>query len=133
MRVDGVNDFNIPRSSGMDVAMGKVVTDVAQYSSEMILYNINFYTSVLAVNCVCVIRDNLYKTLLINTTINNGQVLYFLVGFLIIEENPVNTIQVLYYNIAFGIRPVFICDINNAKYGIMDHVITLYQYQHEKK
>lgn len=106
---DGVNDTLSLKKADIGVAMGKVGSDVAKESSEIVLLDDNFKTLTAAIKEGRTIFANLKKTILSSITSNNGELFCVLLGFVGVAFGlpiPITAVQILAIDLVGEMLPL---------------------------
>ena len=106
---DGVNDTLSLKKSDIGVAMGKVGSEVAKESAEIILLDDNFRTLTSAIHEGRTIFHNLKKTILSSITSNNGELICVLLGFggmALGLPAPITAVQILAIDLVGEMLPL---------------------------
>ena len=106
---DGVNDTLSLKKSDIGVAMGKMGSDVAKESADIVLLDDNFRTLTVAIQEGRTIFANLKKTILSSITSNNGELSCVLLGFIGIAFGlpaPITAVQILAIDLVGEMLPL---------------------------
>lgn len=96
---DGTNDASALRKADVGFAMGIRGTDVAKAASDIVLLNDSFSSIVTAIKYGRNVYDCIRKFLQFQLTCNIVAVFMTLLGGVILEDSPLNPIQMLWVNL----------------------------------
>lgn len=120
---DGVNDTLSLKKADIGVAMGKMGSEVAKESSDIVLLDDNFRTLTTAIREGRTIFQNLKKTILSSITSNNGELTCVLLGFVGIAFGmpaPITAVQILAIDLVGEMLPLTALTFDPAEKHLME-------------
>lgn len=116
---DSVDDSEALSLADIGCAMGKVGTDIAKGSADIIATNDRFISIVASIKESRGLFENIRKSVIYLLSCNLSEVLLYILGLIIFGMPPIAAVPLLWINLLTDGAPAFSITMENAEDGVM--------------